>query len=125
MEHKQTWIARAIERFDTCLELNSPGGMSWRFVEDDHLLIIAPSTIEMVGGRDDGESIFPSFHLDVGDLAGVFDEPPQISWSTREQTVSLEGKIAGKDAWIEVQSEPFNDEGPRYNLYSDGSLGEK
>lgn len=113
-----TWVERAVEHLQSCLEIESLGGVSWRFVEVEGLMIIAPSLLEMVGGRNDGEEIYSFFNLDVGELVEVFDEPPVIYWSTREQMVSLEGRIGGEDAWLQIRSLPFDDEEPSFNLYS-------
>lgn len=123
--NKFSWIERAVEHLQSCLGMESLGGVSWRFVEEEGLLIVAPSLLEMIGGRNDREEVYTFFGLDIGELAGVFDAPPVIYWSTREQMVSLEGRIGGEDTWLQIRSLPFDDEEPSFNLYSDGSLGER
>ena len=124
MKTERDWVKTALDRLDACLQWESLGGMGWRLIEDGPL-IVAPALIEMIGGRNDGEEVFAAFSLDLGEFARVFDAPPQIIWSTRERSVSFEGKIGEEDAWIEIRSEPFDDDTSHFNLYADGSLGEK
>ena len=125
MQSDRTWIHRALDRLEACLELQSLGGISWRLT-DDELLIVAPVRIEVVGGRDDGSDVFPLFVFDVGAFVEIFDEPPDVRWATGPMpSVSIEGKIDGEAAWIEVQAEPFEDEEPHFTLRPDGSLGKR
>ena len=124
MDSDHDWINRVFDQLDGCLEFESLGGMSWRLT-DEGLLVIAPSGIEMVGGRDDGEEVFPFFRLEISELAKLFDEPPDISWSARGQSVWFEGKIDGETAWMEVRATPFDNEDPRFVVYPDGSVREK
>ena len=124
MQSKYAWINRILAQLDGCLEFESLGGFCWR-VTADHLLIVAPSLSQIMGGQNDGGEVFPFFHFQISEFAQVFDEPPDMNWSTSKKSLWFEGRIGGEDAWLEVRSEPFDDEEPHFNLYADGSLGER
>lgn len=96
------------------------GTLSWRFVEDG--LLLAPTLVEIVGGAEDGEMVYPFFSLDVSHLVAVFDEVPNMHWNTMHDEFSLEGKIAGEDAWITFFRVPFDDENPEDLLDPKGAI---
>ncbi len=106
------WVDECLERLNEALELRSPGTISWRFHEDENWLRLGPSLVELVGGAEDGEPVYPFFSLHVSHLIEIFDELPEMLWDTMNNEFSLEGKIAGDDAWITFSSEPFDDEEP-------------
>ncbi|HEX4131687.1 MAG TPA: hypothetical protein VHZ24_16745 [Pirellulales bacterium] len=96
-----------------------------RFSEDEGWLQIAPCPLEVVGGADDGESVYPFYSLHVANLIEVFDAVPQMLWTTIDGQFSLEGKIDGDDAWITFHQAPFEDEEPRDVLDPKGGIRPK
>lgn len=124
MAENDRWVDIALDHLNMCLELDALGGVAWRMAEDS-MLVVAPSLVEMIGGSTDGEEVFSFFSFDICEFVKVFDKLPAINWSTRDASVMIEGKINGHEVLIDVRSQPFSDATPHYNLYSDGSLGEK
>src|SRR5436309_11904356 len=106
------WVEKFFDQLDLSLEWHSPGTMAWRFAEEEGWLQIAPCPLEVVGGADDGESVYPFYSLHVSALLEVFDDVPEMLWSTMAHEFSLEGKIDGQDAWITFHEAPFDGEEP-------------
>lgn len=119
------WIEKFLDQLDTAIEWQSPGTMSWRFHEDENWLRLAPSLVELVGGADDGEAVYPFFSLHFLNLMGIFDELPEMSWDGMNNEFSVEGKIDGDDAWITISREPFEDEEPEDVFDSQGGIRKK
>ena len=119
------WVEKVLDRLDEALEWQSPGIISWRFHEDENWLRLAPSTIELVGGADDGESVYPFYSVHVSHLIEIFDELPEMHWDTMNNHFSVEGKIDGEDAWITFSREPFDDEEPENILDPKGGIRKK
>jgi hypothetical protein len=119
------WVERVLDQLDQSLEWQSPGALSWRFHEDEHWLRLAPSVVELVGGADDGESVYPFFSLHLSHLIEIFDRLPEMLWSTMGNEFSLEGKINGEDAWITFSRDPFDDEEPQDVLDPNGGIRRK
>lgn len=89
------WVETVLRQLDGSLECQSEGTISWRFIEDENCLLLAPSVIEIVGGAEDGETVYPFYSLAVSQLVQVFDELPDMHWDTMNDEFSLEGKIDG------------------------------
>lgn len=87
--------------------------------------MIGPCPLEIVGGADDGDSVYPFYSLHIASLIEVFDEVPEMLWSTMNGEFSLEGKIDGDDARTTFSSEPFEDEEPRDVLDPKGGIRPK
>src|SRR5271170_7780333 len=104
------WVEKFLEHLDQSLEWQSMGTLAWRFVEEESWLLIAPCPLEVVGGADDGESVYPFYSLHIANLIEVFVAVPQMLWTTIDGEFSLEGKIDGDDAWITFHHAPFEDE---------------
>jgi hypothetical protein len=119
------WVEKVLDQLDQSLEWQSPGALSWRFHEDENWLRLAPSVVELVGGADDGESVYSFFSLNISHLIEIFDQLPEMLWNTRSDEFSLEGKINGEDAWITLSREPFDDEEPQNVLDPKGGIREK
>lgn len=119
------WVEKFLDQLDQSLEWQSLGTMAWRFSEVEGWLQIAPCPLEVVGGADDGESVYPFYAIHVANLIEVFDAVPQIMWSTMNGEFSLEGKIGGDDAWITFNEAPFEDEEPRDVLDPKGGIRPK
>jgi hypothetical protein len=81
--------------------------------DDDCLEIWAyPSVQEIVGGKEDGETVWSGFNFDV--LAFMTDfEPEAVAISTRQHVhtseLSFEGKHRGQDVFLHLCLEPPND----------------
>ena len=119
------WLEKVLDQLDQALEWQSPGAISWRFHEDENWLGLAPSVVELVGGADDGESVYSFFSLHLSHLIEIFDELPEMLWNTMTNEFSLEGKIDGEDAWITLSREPFDDEEPEEVLDPKGGIRKK
>jgi len=119
------WVEKFLEQLDDALELKSLGTISWRFHKDENWLRVAPSLVELVGGADDGEPVYPFYSLNVSHLIEVFNERPEMNWDTMSNEFSLEGKIDGDDAWIILSREPFDDEEPRDVFDPKGGIRKK
>ena len=119
------WVEKFLDQVEEALEWQPLGTMSWRFHEDENWLRLAPSLVEIVGGAEDGEAVFPFYSLYLSRLIDVFDELPEMFWNTMHNEFSLEGKIDGDDAWITFSREPFDDEEPQDVLDPDGGIREK
>lgn len=120
-----TWVQKAIDQLDRALEWSSLGKMSWRYDEEDSCLTLAPALLEVVGGADDGEAVYPFYSLDVSAFGEVFDEPPTTMWAGMSNELSMEGVIDGNDAWIVFRREPFDDDDAQDVVDPDGGVREK
>lgn len=119
------WVDAFLDRLDEAVEWHSPGKLCCRYVPDEDRLLIAPAVLEMVGGADDGESVFPFFTLHVSHLIEVFDEFPEMMWNTMLNEFSIEGKIDGEEAWVTISREPFDDEEPENIVDPRGGIRKK
>ena len=119
------WVDKCLDRLNDALECQSLGTISWRFHEDENCLRLAPSLVELVGGADDGEPVYPFYSLNVAHFIEIFDELPELLWDTMSNEFSVEGKIAGDDAWITFLRDPFDDEEPQAVLDPKGGMRKK
>lgn len=119
------WVETFLDKLGEALELKSPGTMSSRFNEVENWLLLAPSAVELFGGANDRESVYPFYSLHVSNLIEIFDEPPVMLWDTMNKEFSIEGKIDGDGAWITFSSEPFDDEEPEGLLDPKGGIRKK
>lgn len=119
------WVETFLDRLDPALEWSSPGTLSWRFHKDENWLRLAPALVEIVGGADDGEPVYPFYSLHVSHLIEIFDDVPEMKWDTMNNEFSVEGQIHGDDAWITFSKEPFDDEEPEDVLDPDGGIRKK
>lgn len=120
-----TWMQKALDQLDHSLEWQSLGQMAWRYLDEDSCLTLAPALLEMLGGADDGQAVYPFYSLDVSSFVEIFDEPPSTVWNGMTNELSMEGKIDGDDAWIIFQREPFDDDEPQDVVEPDGGIREK
>jgi len=120
-----TWVQKALEQLDLSVEWRSLGKMAWRYVEEDSCLTLAPALLEMVGGADDGEAVYPFYTLEVSSFVEIFDGPPTTHWDGMANELSMESKIDGDDAWIIFKREPFDDDEPQDVVDPDGGIREK
>ena len=119
------WVDKVFDKLVEAFEMQSPGNITTRFIEVENWLRVAPSPVEVVGGVDDGQSIYPFYSLQMSVLVELFDEPPEIFWDTMSNELSVEGQIDGEDAWITFSSEPFVDDEPEDVLDLNGGIRKK
>ena len=119
------WVNKFLDKLGEVLELKSPGKVSWRYNEFEDWLLVAPSVLELAGGANDGESVYPFFALHVSDLSEIFDEPPELFWDTMNDEFSVQGKIDGDDAWITIFRNPFEDDEPDDIVDPNGAIRKK
>jgi len=119
------WVEKFLDQLDLSLEWQSLGTMAWRFSEEEGWLQIAPCPLEVVGGADDGESVYNFYSLQATHLIKIFDGVPEMLWTTMHGEFSVEGKIDGEDAWITLHEAPFEDEEPRDVLDPNGGIRPK
>jgi len=93
-------------------EVDSGSGLEWVFDEEEQQLIFAPPVVELQGGAHDGAEVYSFYRVEFDSIFMLFDEPPSVSFSTREDECCIEGTIDGAHAWITFQKHPFEDEGP-------------
>jgi hypothetical protein len=109
-EPQRRWVEKFLKQLDEALEWQSPGSISWRFQAEENWLRLAPCLLELVGGANNGESVYPFYSLNVSHLIEIFDDLLEMSWNTMYDEFSMEGQIDGEDAWITFSREPFDDE---------------
>jgi hypothetical protein len=119
------WVELVLDKLGEVIEMQSPGTISWRYVEIENWLLVAPCPLELVGGADDGESVFPFYTLHVSQLIEIFDEAPEVYWETMRHELSVEGIIDGEDAWITFSRDPFDDDEPEDVLDPKGGIRKK
>jgi hypothetical protein len=112
-DSQKRWVEKFFDQLDEGLEWYSPGSISWRFNAEENWLQLAPCLLELVGGAEDGASVYPFYSLNVSHLIEIFDELPEMLWNTMYDEFSMEGQIGGDDAWITFSRAPFDDEEPQ------------
>jgi hypothetical protein len=91
----------------------------WAKPEDNQwgtwLLQIAPSVVEISGGKDDGETVFDLVDVDLLALPKCLDEVESFTYDTgygNEPHMTLEGKKEEREIVVEVYLTPFEDDEP-------------
>ena len=77
------------------------------------LVMIAPSVIEISGGKDDGSTGFDFVDVDLLELPKCLDAIESFSYDPdfgREPHLTLVGKKGKREVVVEVYFEPFEDE---------------
>lgn len=79
---------------------------------------------ELVGGKDDGRCIFPSFVMDLKPLLRCFDKTPKFFFDTAHSKsgtiapfVIAFGRIKGVKCDISIASEPPEGQSPMERAY--------
>lgn len=111
------WVGAVLESLE--VESDSPGALCWAFIPEEGQLILAPAVVELEGGAHDGAEVFSFYHVEVHSIFMLFDEPPAVTFSTRDGECSVEGMIEDAPAWIVFQTHPFEDESPSF-IVKDG-----
>jgi hypothetical protein len=79
------------------------------------LLQIAPSVVEMSGGKDDGGTVFDFVDVDLLALPKCLDEVEAFTYDPdngNEPHLTLEGKKGKREIVVEVYITPFEDDEP-------------
>ena len=114
----EKWLEELQEKVATCWEWHSPAlQISFRSIQpeqaDDFWEIWAyPAVQEIVGGKEDGETVWSGFHFDVLEFLNDF-EPDAVDLSTRQQfdpaELTFEGKFRGQGVFLHLCLEPPED----------------
>jgi hypothetical protein len=112
------WLDELHEKIAQCWECHSPAlEISFRYIkpehEDDYWEIWAyPAVQEIVGGKEDGETVWPGFHFDLLEFLTGF-QPEAVGITTRQHIhpseLTLEGKFGGKGVFLHLCLEPPED----------------
>jgi hypothetical protein len=112
------WLAKLQEKVANCWEWHSPAlQIGLRYAkpdqEDDFWEIWAyPAVQEIVGGKEDGETVWSGFNFDVLQFLADF-EAEAVDICTRPHIhpaeLTLEGKFRGQDVFLHVCLEPPKD----------------
>ncbi len=97
-------------------------GFSGRWAEPENnqcgtwLLEVAPSVVEISGGKDDGDTVFDFVDVDLLALPKCLDEAEWFSYDPDYGNVphlSLGGKRREQEVVVQIFFEPFEDDDPQ------------
>ncbi len=111
----EKWLNELQEKIADCWEWQSPA-LQIRFQyappdeEDNFWEVWAyPAVQEIVGGKEDGETVWSGFHFDVLAFLNEF-KPEAVAVSTREHVhppeLTFEGKFRGHGVFLHLCLEP-------------------
>ena len=101
------WQDKVIEALENAMEFFSPGALTYTLRDDEHVLVVAPSLLEMEGEEN---GVYPHFSFDISGFAKLFDDAPEIVWRTfPDLALSFDGQIDGENAVVEVLGHPFEE----------------
>jgi hypothetical protein len=114
----EKWIEALQQNIAECWEWHSPAlQITFRYVkpdqDDDFWEIWAyPAVQEIVGGKEDGETVCSGFNFDVLAFLNSF-EAEAVALSTRQFAtpgeLTFEGKFQGQDVFLHLCLEPPED----------------
>jgi hypothetical protein len=109
------WLDELMDKISDCWEWHSPAlQIGIRYTKpdkgDDFWEIWAyPAVQEIVGGKEDGETVWSGFNFDVLQFLTDFD-PEAVSISTPQHVhpseLTFEGKFRGKEVFLHLCLEP-------------------
>jgi hypothetical protein len=112
------WIEEVQEKVADCWEWHSPAmQVGFRIVrpdQGDHFWEVwaYPAVQEIVGGKEDGETVWSGFNFDVLRFLQGF-EPEAVAITTRQHIhpseLTFEGKFRGKGLFLHLCLEPPED----------------
>ena len=122
-QYPSAWLSALVEEVAAYLEAHSAlGGLGWRYQDGEDLLelVVYPTSVQLVGGAEDGTIVMPGFSLDVLALSAVFERVTALSWQAHAwgpddadgPHCSLEGTYHGHAVWLRVLAEAPADEEP-------------
>ena len=114
----ESWIEDLQQKVVNCWEWHSPAlQIGFRYTkpdgDDDPCEIWAyPAVQEIVGGKEDGETVWSGFNFDVLEFLSDF-EPVAVAVRTRRSAdpneITFEGKFRGQDVYLHLCMEPPED----------------
>jgi len=109
MDSIPSWAIRLVNVADEFLELQGHGTLEWRWCEAEDQLHFAPGLVELVGGAEDGEMIYPFLAVNLSALLLEFDATPSMEWDTMHDELWVGGTVQEKEAFLVIRKEPFSD----------------
>jgi len=108
---------------EACVDMTKGrmSGFSCRWAEPENnawgtwLLEIAPSVVEISGGKDDGDTVFDFMDVDLLALPKCLDEVESFSYDPdygNAPHLVLDGKKGEQEVVVQVYFEPFEDDEP-------------
>jgi hypothetical protein len=112
------WLEELQEKVAACWEWQAPAlQIGFRYTKPDEdedfwEVWVYPALQEIVGGKEDGETVWSGFDFDVLGFLNDF-EPEAIDISTRQQArpseLTFEGKFRGQYLFLHLCLEPPDD----------------
>jgi len=112
------WLEQLQEAITNCWEWHSPAlQIGFRFSEPDEgddfwEIWVYPAVQEVVGGKEDGETVWSGFNFDVLGFLKDF-EPESVAITTRQlmhpSELNFEGRFRGKGVFLHLCLEPPED----------------
>jgi hypothetical protein len=112
------WIEQLQEKIANCWEWHSPAlQIGFQYAtpvqgDDCWEIWVYPAVQEIVGGKEDGETVWSGFHFDVLQFLRDF-EPEAVGISTRLHVhppeLTFEGKFRGKSVFLHLCLQPPED----------------
>jgi hypothetical protein len=117
----ENWLEQLQEKVAGCWEWHSPAlQISFRYTEPDQdddfwEVWFYPALQEIVGGKEDGETVWSGFNFDVLEFLKDFEaEALDIGTcqSSRPSELTFEGKFRGQYVFLHLCLEPPDDAEP-------------
>jgi hypothetical protein len=122
-ENPNPWIDALLAKLELFVELQSSGALDIQYVEGE--LVISPDVLELVGGENDGDEVFPFFNVELSALMDEFDERPEVTWNTMHDELWVDGQIGGTAAFVIFRRNPFSDVGSASRVLDGSTIREK
>jgi hypothetical protein len=124
------FVNEAAELFEPLDEVGRVG-FECQIADDCWEVALYLGSLELVGGREDGENRYSSFHFDVHGLIKQFDEIDQMQFAAYPEgsgdgecascgLVTIEGRLDENRLRVRVFSIPPADMGPGLRRHADG-----
>jgi hypothetical protein len=114
----ETWLEELQEKVASCWEWHSPAlQISFRYTKPDQdddfwEIWVYPAVQEIVGGKEDGETVWSGYDFDVLTFLDDF-EAEAVGLSTRHPShpseITFEGKFRGQGVLLHLCLEPPDD----------------
>ena len=126
------WLEEFQEKVATCWEWHSLAvQIGFRYSKPDHdddfwEIWAYPAVQEIVGGKEDGETIWSGFNFDILEFLTDF-KPDGVSISTRRSSdpseLTFEGQFRGQGVFLHLCMEPPDDAEPTEIVDFNGNGG--
>ena len=123
------WLRSLVEDVCRCLISEAKGRMSplshRTYAPDEnaigtHLVHLAPTNGQVVGGKDDGEEIFDPIDADLLALGQVLDETESFLFNpggtSEVPHFWLSGRKHGEEVTVQIFLYPFDEEDPSWSI---------